>query len=173
MKHYGLLKMSLFYKILLNFLFVGLLFLTLKVTTKKFQAYTWMWDTLLHKNYSYIGQNPNLTFEQKQEMKLGFYAKYLNHVKNNTEEDAIILMPPDSTLSSTEPQLNLKYLKDRRRTTYFLYPRKPVYRKSYQYDKNLLAQLTHVAIVDYQGYQELGYKLRDKHRFTVLPITNK
>ena len=115
----------------------------------------------------------NLTYDQKMEAKLGFNFRFLNNIKLNTPEDAIIIMPPDSIFY---PKGKKSYFTDFMGsvgyTGYFVYPRKLVYAGRSQ-TVELYKKATHVAIVNFWGYEKLAYQVDKKEQFTVLPIQNK
>jgi hypothetical protein len=59
-------------------------------------GYKWTYETLLRDNLIFMNEAKKMTDEEKMEYKLGFSWKYMNFIKENTPEDAIILMPPDT-----------------------------------------------------------------------------
>ena len=78
-------------------------------------------------------------------------------------------MPSDSVVQSIDARLKLKYLTSKAYVTYFLYPRKPVYYK-YSEDSAFIQSVTHVAIVNGSGYENLNFQVKNHQKFTVLPI---
>ncbi len=154
-----------------NILSFFILLFLLNLFVSENNGYNWMWNTLLNKNLEMIKKNKNLSIAQKHESKQGFFFKYLNFINANTPEDAIILMPPDSIINSVDSKFKLETLKNRCKTTYFIYPRKAVYEKNMEYDSLYLDKVTHVAIVNYYGYERLNYDIKHKHQFSIMPIT--
>ena len=141
-------------------------------------GYRWVVDGLVLNNLKIIYQNPNLSLERKWAMKCGFDFVYLNHIKKNTPENAIILMPPYSALYPNKEGFKTEFntknaagVKNKAWATYFLYPRKLVYQKgkdiNYLYDK-----ITHVAIANYLGYDKLDYSVPKKQKHAILPLIN-
>ena len=153
-----------------NVLAFFILLFSLNLFVTKNNGYKWMWNTLLKKNLETIEKYKELTVAQRHESKQGFYAKYLNFINENTPEDAIILIPSDSVINSVDSKYKLKTLVDRRKTTYFIYPRRAVYEKSMEYDSIYLDKITHVAIVNYYGYESLNYGVSNKQQFSVMPV---
>jgi len=118
-----------------------------------------------------IGSNrqyDSLSYDQRLEVKLGFTAKYLHMLRDSTPADAVILMPPDSIFfpDDTTSRFN-PLVRNRRWVSYFIYPRKIVYEE----EKDSLAlykNVTHVAVVDYWGYQQAASIAGERKRYTVL-----
>ncbi|MDR1416364.1 MAG: glycosyltransferase family 2 protein, partial [Prevotellaceae bacterium] len=111
----------------------------------------------------------NATLDERYQMKLGFDYVFLNHIKQNTPEDAVILFPlkkcttekgGDSQLSGN---INSKYW-----VTHFVYPRRILY-KDEQETNSRYSDVTHVAIVAGHGYEDLNYPVMERYYFTVLP----
>lgn len=137
--------------------------------------------TLVHFNSGYdhifnrfgrdIGSNArydSLNYDQRLEVKLGFTAKYLHMLRDSTPADAVILMPPDSILFPDDTTSRFNPLVGNRRwVAYFIYPRKIVYED----EKDSLAlykDVTHVAVVNYWGYQQAAPVRGERKRYTVL-----
>ncbi len=135
-------------------------------------GYKWMHETLIGANLKTMKKYKDLTFEQKQEAKMGFNGKYLNFVKNNTPDTAIILMPPDSIIFPSKGKSGFnKYIKNKVWCSYLVYPRKIVYERE-KHTSSLYNSITHVAIINGWGYNKLGYKINNKSKFSVMPIKN-
>ena len=146
---------------------VVLLLFLLDSLVSKNVGYHWMWNTLLKQNLESIQQYKHLTTAQKHESRQGFFFTYLNFINTHTPEDAVILLPPDSIIQQVD---GLNKLGDRRKTTYFIYPRRAVYEKyRHNYDSTYWNKITHVAIVNYYGYDKLNYQVNDKQQFSILP----
>lgn len=137
------------------------------------QGYKWVWDTLVMGNLKIIRQNSNLSLQKKWEIKLGFDYSYLNYIKNNTPDDAIILMPAYAEIypEGEKSDFNTRDsggIKNKAWATYFLYPRKLVYQDEKDlnpfYDK-----ANYVAIVNFMGYDRLNYTVGDKQKYQILP----
>lgn len=136
-------------------------------------GYNWAYNSLLKGNLKMIKEHPNLTLEQKYEMKVGFSYRYLNYVKAQTPKDAVILLPAQSDFFpkdekspfSGEPYNKLW-------STRFLYPRKLVLPN--ELDKNRYAsQITHVAIVNDRGYERLNFTVEEPVGHAIIPVNTK
>ena len=77
--------------LLKNILFLLLALLLVKITFTEQPAYKWVYYNLLKGNMSLIKQYPDISFEQKMQMKLGVNYEYLHFIKQATPEDAVIL----------------------------------------------------------------------------------
>lgn len=154
-------------------LFIGLIFFMLfNSLFENNKAYHWVYQNLLKNNLEIIKEHPDYTMNQKHQAKLGFFAKYLYFVTENTPDTAIILMPPDSIVDKIDKKYKMDWIRSKRHTTYFLYPRKTVYYKN-ERDSIYFDKITHVAIVNGYGYEHLPYRVQKRNQFTVLPIDIK
>ena len=137
------------------------------------KGYNWLWNSLIVKNLQVIKKYPDLPIEKKWEMKCGFDYVYLNFIKTNTPEDAIVLMPLNSAIYPEGEKSDFKNasysIRNKAWATYFLYPRKLVY--EYEQGKNpLYEQANYIAIVNYWGYDKLDYKVTQRYKHHILPI---
>lgn len=153
--------------LLLSFIFISVLLNEVK-------GYNWVIKTLLMKNLEVINKYEDLTLEEKYQAKLGFNYFYLDYLKKNTPEDAIILMPDKLTVFQKSKSNRFKrqspYLIGRKiPTTYFVYPRKLVY-ESEKDSSAIYSEATHVAIINNWGYDKLNYQVQNKVLNTVMPI---
>lgn len=134
------------------------------------QGYNWAYNSLLKGNMEIIKQYPKLPIEKKFEMKLGMSYTYLNFLKNQTPENAVILFPTaeeffpkdKKTPFSGEP-FNKVW------ASRFLYPRKLVYQSELETNR-YGKEITHVAIVNGLGFDKLDYVPSEKFEHGVLPI---
>lgn len=132
-------------------------------------GYTFMWDTLVNQNYTMVKENSHIPYMDRNEQRHGASYKYLADIKKQTPEDALILMPADSSLNKVDPQYGFNELKNRTKTTFFLYPRKPLYRTD-TFDKAMLSKATYVAIFAGDGYADVSNPPADRNPFTVIKI---
>ncbi|WP_297094217.1 hypothetical protein [uncultured Draconibacterium sp.] len=163
----------------LGFLFrnllIGLFFFLLfsKIyNSPKFRGYPWLWNNFIVANWKVMEEHPDFTFEQKQQMKMGYFAAYLQYINKNTPDSAVILMPtPDivNEIGEKDKKRDIKWLRSKRHTTYMIYPRKAVYENSPR-DSIYLDKITHVAIVGGQRYDKLPYRIKNRPAYTVLPL---
>ncbi len=146
----------------------GILFsLIIIVVVKNMHSYNWVYNNLLIANYEITQDFSTLTTGEKYEHKYGFFYTYMNFIKENTPEDAKILMPSDSLILAIHPKYKMKKLKDRRSTTYFLYPRKSIYRKS-KFDD--IKGVTHSCIIEFKGYKMENNEKIPQYRFSLKHI---
>lgn len=131
-------------------------------------SYKWLYEQLYKVNYNAIKNYSHYTIEERYRSKLGFYAKYMFFLKSHTPDSAIILMPPDSIIMAIDKKNRMDWLKSKRHSTYFLYPRKPVYKKLSS-DSVYFDKITHVAIVNGYGYEDLPFTVTNKNEYTVIP----
>lgn len=136
-------------------------------------GYNWAYNNLLKGNLKLIKEHPDLTLEQKYDMKVGFSYRYLSYVKAQTPKDAVILLPAQRNLfppNEKSPFTGEPY--NKLWSTRFLYPRKLVMPN--ELDKNRYAsEITHVMIVNNRGYEHLNYAIRDSIGHGILPVNIK
>ena len=150
-------------------IFIGVVFyILLSSLYNRTAAYKWDYEQLYKINYNVIVNYSDYTTEQKYQSKLGFYGKYMFFVKSHTPDTAIILMPPDSVIFAIDKKNRMGWLTSKRHSTYFLYPRKPIYKKLSS-DSIYFDKITHVVIVDGKGYENLPFKVKNKNKYTVIP----
>jgi hypothetical protein len=133
-------------------------------------SYKWVWDTLLISNLNVANENQELSIEEKHEIRQGFTFRYLNFVNENTPDSAVILMPHDSLLRNAELEVDLSEFLNRNKVAYFTYPRKIIYDPDRGTDSLYKDKATHVAILNYHGYDNLPYTTGNRQQFAVLPI---
>lgn len=132
-------------------------------------GYNWMWNTLVKQNMEMMSEDGDRTDEEKNLQRHGNLYRYLSEINKKTPESAVILMPSDSVLAGLDPKLGMENLKLRTVVTFFIYPRKAVYPGS-EVDKSLIKNATHVAIVNYSGYENLPAPPRTRQPFDILPL---
>jgi len=137
-------------------------------------GYRWVWDTLVIGNLRIIWEHPELTQEQKWEIKCGFDYTYANYLKKNTPEDAVILFPPTDVLfpEGEKSDFNAKDswgIKNKAWATYFVYPRILVYETEKETNP-YYKKVNYVAIANYWGYDKLNYSVTKKQKYQVLSV---
>lgn len=142
---------------------------------EKSTSYTWIFS-VLDKNLTYIEEHPDLTYEQKMTVKHGFKYKLCDHINKTTPEDAIILIPSTDAVKKAKELDNNKStsatLANKSYASYFIYPRVFMYPR--EKDANpLWDSITHVAIIDFVGYDYLDYKVKKKSKYQILPKSLK
>jgi hypothetical protein len=133
-------------------------------------SYKWVWDTLLISNLNMAKENEELTMQEKHDIRQGFTFRYLNFVNENTPDSAIILMPNDSLIRNSELEVDLSDFLNRNKVAYFTYPRKLIYDPGRGTDSLYRSQATHVAILNYHGYENLPYTTGNRQQFAILPV---
>ena len=146
--------------------FCGILFVLFRFVA----GYSWFVNDFFLGNVKILWKYDDITIDKKYEMKLGADYRFINFVKNNTPQDAVILMPPNEFLNKKPFNTNESWgIKSKLWNTYFLYPRKVV-KENEKTTSPLYAQVTHVMIVDYWGYDKLAYQVAKKEKYAVLPL---
>ena len=128
---------------------------------KSSDGYRWMYEDLLKKNMVTIKKYPEYSLEQRYQMKMGFSMAYIDYVKQNTPDTAVILFPDHQIISDTkDPKQNFSGMVGWCSTKYgyyrFLYPRKVVF-ESEKEQSPFFEKITHVAIINGWGYEYLSY----------------
>lgn len=139
-------------------------------------GYKWVYEGLLKGNLELIKKYPNLSVDERYQMKMGFPLVYLNYIKQNTSDSAVILFPEVRFFSDTkDPKQDLSGIGDWGFTKYayyrFLYPRKVVLEPEIE-KSPFFEKVTHVAIINGWGYDYLKYSVPEEHRVynTILSI---
>lgn len=117
------------------------------------------------------GQMKSLTLEDKLNYKVGVYS-LLKYVKENTPENAVILLPPGDSAISNNNKWNFIYAPDW--VEYFIYPRLCVAQGQEADHPDLAKRATHVLIIEGKGYERLKYNVPAEQRAmeAILPIDN-
>lgn len=148
---------------------IVVLFLLNKFVISIQPGYNWAYN-MLQKNLEYTRLYAQTTTDNRFEMKLGLSHVYLRYLKENTPENAVILLPPkeafypegEERIFSGEPYNKLW-------ATRFLYPRRVVIPSELGVTP-WSEKITHVAIVNGRGYEYLDYEVPEKTPHIVLPI---
>ena len=151
------------------FAVVIVLFLLNKFVLDVQPGYNWAYN-MLQKNLETIRHYSRTTTDNRFEMKLGLSHVYLRYVKENTPENAVILLPGkeafypegEERIFSGEPYNKLWAIR-------FLYPRRVIIPS--ELGKTPWSEkITHVAIVNGRGYEYLDYEVEQKAPHAVLPM---
>jgi len=117
--------------------------------------YRWLFHSIVLGNLKTIRAYPNLTYDQKMELKLGVGYKLVQYVKTHTPEDAVILAPEEKELAKVG-------------LDYYLYPRYILQwnaRKSPMYSKT-----THLIIFKGKGYEYLKHPPSDRTEYGLIAL---
>ncbi|MDR3188716.1 MAG: hypothetical protein LBT94_05980 [Prevotellaceae bacterium] len=131
-------------------------------------GYQWVWQSLLKGNWDFMMKHRNTTLEERYQMKLGFDYAFCSYINQNTPEDAVILFPLRKYITEKAGDYQLKSIGAKLWTTYFVYPRKVLYKDEQETNPHY-KDVTHVAIIAGHGYEDLDYPVRERTSFTVLP----
>lgn len=134
-----------FRRIVTNMLALGLSLLLTTALFKLCPGYHWVYADLLKGNLEIAKKYPQLTFDQKMQMKLGFDYRYLMYVRDATPEDAVIRYPSGAAFGKKGSPF--KHISNKIFATRFLYPRKLVQENEMGTSK-YAGKITHVAIVN-------------------------
>ncbi len=133
------------------------------------EGYNWAWNSLLKGNWELTRKHAGASLDERLQMKLGFNYAYLNFVKQNTPEEAVILFPLKDNMFDKAGNMQLDGWANRKYwIARFLYPRRPLFKDEAE-SNPLYKAVTHVAIVAGHGYEDLDYEVKGKMPFTVLP----
>ena len=151
-----------------NILAVAVVALILKEAIQSQPGYNWVYNGLLKGNMETIKAYPHLNFDEKMGMKLGASYSYLMYVKEQTPENAVILWPSGADFMKEKSPFSGE-LGNKTYALRFLYPRKlvtPDERGKSRYEK----EITHVAIVNGAGLDNLPYPVGQPFEHGVLPV---
>ncbi len=143
----------------------GLIILT--TTIKNNAGYNWAWNNLLTGNWKIIRANRSATIADRYAMKMGFTAQFLEHIKQNTPENAVILFPAKAQLQEKN-QYNIDpNIAGRNWVLHYLYPRQVIYADE-DYTP-LLQRVNYIAIVNGYGYEFLNVEPEKRPPFALFP----
>jgi hypothetical protein len=156
-----------------NLLFSSVIIAFTFVAFRENSGYDWVWNSLIGENVKFANRSGHLSETQKMQTKFGIDAAALDYIKQNTPENAIILIPPGSVLMADSASFQFKKdlggIKVRNWALDLLYPRKLVYCD--EKDKNkFFKQISHVVVMDGWGFEFLNYQSDTKNNFDVLSI---
>ncbi len=107
--------------------------------------------------------------EAKMAMRVGNYA-FIQYIKQNTPEDAVLLLPEGDAEVSNNSRWNFIY--DPEWMEYFIYPRLCVAIGRENEHPDLAKRVTHLVVIEGKGYDRLKYVVPEGQRPTegVFPI---
>lgn len=138
------------------------------------EGYRWVYNDLLVANMDMIRKLPDLTNDQKYEIKLGASYKFLRTVRENTPESAVLLYPPTdaffpkgekSQFTGGEPNNKLWALR-------FLYPRKLILASEFDTSPYRF-YVNYIVIVNGWGYDRIPPELAKELKgapFAICPV---
>jgi hypothetical protein len=158
-----------------NLLVMVVCLITIFVLQKQVVGYHWVWQTLIKENLDMQHKYPKISDQQKGEMKMGYDITYMNYLVEKTPANAVILFPSaEVMLKDTTPD------QPKFRTSsggiytplwvqYYAFPRKIVFANEKGKNPNY-NKITHVAIVNYSGYEHITYPIDKSNRLGVVPF---
>ncbi|MBC8616761.1 hypothetical protein H8788_03345 [Parabacteroides faecis] len=156
--------------LLKNLLAAGIVLLFLVKVVETRQGYGWVYKGLLKANMKTIKAHPNLTTDQRFEIKLGFSYSYLEFIRKNTPDNAVILYPgresffPENKKTPFNGDVCNKVW-----VTRFLFPRKIILQEELS-TSPYKDEISHVAIVNGFGFDKVNYKVNQSFEYGILPI---
>ena len=165
-------KLPLFFRLIIRNL-ISFLIMALVITLlyQSVYGYSWLWNGIIDTNLSFIQNYPDLTIEEKSELKQKPDANFIYIIKDHTQDTSSILFPPRDILRNNERKY--KNLNNRAWVTYFLYPRKFTYFDELA-DTSDLSGFNYLLVFNYWGYDKLPYSnFMKKKRDALLPINFK
>lgn len=160
------------YSILLlkNLLAAGIVVLFLVKVVETRRGYGWVYNGLLKGNMKTIKMYPNLTTDQRFEIKLGFSYSYLEFIRKNTPDNAVILYPGrDSFFPENKNTPFSNDVSNKLWATRFLSPRKIILQEELP-TSPYKDKISHVAIVNGLGFDKVNYKVDQPFEHGVLPV---
>ena len=112
-----------------------------------------------------IEKYPNLSIAERYELKWGGEIAYVNRIKQQTPDSAIIIVPPKKLLT----QAGFKSAQEMAWLTYFVYPRKVVYEDDKDSSK-LYAKANYILSVNGWGFDKVNYQVQKPEGFMILPL---
>lgn len=129
-------------------------------------GYDWMLNTMLKGSLEAIDQYPDLTTEQRYELKWGGgEITYVFEIKRQTPDSAVILFPPKAYME----ERGAKSMQQRPWLTYFLYPRKVIYED----DKDRLPlydEADYIVSIEGWGFDKLSEPIVEPYSFMILKL---
>lgn len=156
-------------KIFVDFVSIVISLIFLLLLMQIAPGYRWVVNSLILGTYKTISQYPDISLEQKWALKCGFDYRYLNYIQKQTPEDAIILMPTEAEIFPEGEKSDFKKAADCIKNKAWATSRKLVY-KDEKGINPYYEKANYIAIVNYQGYEELDYQIAKKAKHCVLPL---
>ncbi len=123
------------------------------------------------ENSKFILSNLNISLDRKYQAKLRNDYVFIQFVKNNTPDTAIILMPPPEVFDKSSLNRSGSWgVRSKIWSSYFLYPRILIKEDEQDTYPELYSSITHVMIVNKWGYDKLNYQPSTKMKYGVLPV---
>ncbi|MDR3269583.1 MAG: hypothetical protein LBT83_11040 [Tannerella sp.] len=155
-----------------SILVAGVVALGINLSVTQNSGYAWTRQHL-ESNWDFIRQHSNATPDERLQTKLGFDYGFLNFIRQNTPEDAVILFPLPEHVTEKSGNMQLTdNVTTKMWVTHFVYPRRILYKNEAETNP-LYNEVTHVAVCASHGYEDLNYRVQQQPAFTVLSKTMK
>ncbi len=109
---------------------------------------------------------PELTDEFKRFFKIGNYW-YLSYIREQTPQNAVILLPPHEAVDTVA---EMTFISSSDWVEYFIFPRLCISEDEKDKKPELYKRVTHVAVVNYWGYDKLKYYPGKMDKDAIFPI---
>lgn len=155
-----------------NLLVAAVAYLVCPALLKTNVAYRWLIDGYAKANGEVIRQMRDLSYDQRLEAKLGYDYVFVEMIRNNTPDSAVVFYPSREDFTDTSVQRQIAFngaLCDKLSAVRFLYPRRIVIEQELG-KTSWSKRITHVAIVNGHGRELLRYPTDSTVVISVLPI---
>lgn len=135
-------------------------------------SYLWLIENYAKQNLELIKGNPDLTFDQKMQAKLGSDYSFLMYLRDNTPATAVIYYPSRKQMTDSingQPSVFQGNLCDKLSAVRILYPRRVVVEQELG-RTSWSRKLTHAGIVGRHGKDLLHYAVDSTYTIGVLPL---
>lgn len=155
-----------------NLIAAALAYMLLPGIVKTNAAYGWLIDGYAKGNLNVAKQYGGLTNEQKLEMKLGYDYAFIELIRRQTPDNAVVFYPSRKDFTDKLPGSRITFsgnLCDKLSAVRFLYPRRIVIeaeRGKTPWSK----KVTHVAVMNGHGLEMLPYNPGPGMEISVLPV---
>ena len=155
----------------INFIITLVLFILLYILYKYNPGYNFFVNRQIIYGSKQVYQHFDATLDFKYYLKLRNDYNFVNFIKDNTPDSAIILMPPEEVFRGSLLNMNGNWgVKSKIWSTYFLYPRILIQENERNAYPQMYERITHVMIVNGWGYEKLNYKVSKQEKYSVLPV---
>lgn len=137
------------------------------------ESYQWLWEGYVKQNIEIAKQYPDISYDEKMQMKLGADYQYLMFLRDNTPKNAIIYYPTAGDFRAGVPgqqqnPFNGK-LNDKLTAVRVLYPRRVVTVDEYG-KTSWSKKINYVGIMNGKNVEKVKYKVPANYIIGVLPV---
>lgn len=156
-----------------NLLIAAALYMLCPSLVKSNPGYQWLIEGYAKNNLKAIEQMDGLSNDQILEAKLGYDYAFVEMIRNNTPDTAVVFYPSRADFMDKKEGANVAFsgnLCDKLTAVRFLYPRRVVVQKELEQNTSWSKKITHVAIVNGHGRELLPYRTSENTLISVLPM---